>query len=184
LKQLKPWSPIPFPGVQSLMQHGKQVHTAILICVIIFFSTVATTLHAGDISRWLNQSIYVPLYSHIYADERFKDKPFALTATLFIRNTDPNGALVLDTVDYYDSHGKKLRSYIDKPVTVGPLASIRFIVPESNKEGGSGAKFLVQWRAEKPVTEPIVESVMIGTKMQQGISFISQGRVIDGTISK
>ena len=146
--------------------------------------TASTTLHAGDISRWLNQVIYVPLYSHIYADERYKDKPFALTATLFIRNTDPKTAFVLDIVDYYDSHGKKLRSYIDTPVSVGPLASIRFIVPESDKEGGSGAKFLVHWRAEKPVSEPIVESVMIGTQMQQGISFISQGRVIDGTKSK
>jgi hypothetical protein len=166
------------------MLHGKTVHTLILIGAIILFMTAVSSLHAGAISRWLNQSIYVPLYSHIYADERFKDKPFALTATLFIRNTDPERTLVLDTVDYYDSHGKKLRSYIDKPVTVGPLASIRFIIPESNKEGGSGAKFLVHWRAEKPVTEPIVESVMIGTKMQQGISFISQGRVIDGAISK
>ena len=166
------------------MLHGKPVHTAILICAIILFTTAVTTLHAGDISRWMNQAIYVPLYSHIYADERYKDKPFALTATLFIRNTDPKTAFILDIVDYYDSHGKKLRSYIDKPVLVGPLASIRFIVPESDKKGGSGAKFLVHWRTEKPVSEPIVESVMIGTQMQQGISFISQGRVIDGTISK
>ncbi len=166
------------------MLHSKTVHTIILIGAIILFTTAVTSLHAGDINRWLNQAIYVPLYSHIYADERFKDKPFALTATLFIRNTDPKASLVLDIVDYYDSHGKKLRSYIDKPVPVGPLASVRFIVPESDKEGGSGAKFLVHWRAAKPVTEPIVESVMIGTKMQQGISFISQGRVIDGTITK
>lgn len=160
------------------------MHTAILIIAFFYGLTAATTLLAGDINRWLNQSIYVPLYSHIYADDRYKDKPFALTATLSIRNTDPKVGLLLDAVDYYDSHGNKLRSHIDKPVTVGPLASIRFIVPESDKEGGSGAKFLVHWRAEKPVSEPIVESVMIGTQMQQGISFISQGRVIDGTISK
>ena len=166
------------------MLHSKTVHTLILIGAIILFTTAVTTLHAGDISRWLNQVIYVPLYSHIYAEERFKGKPFQLTATLFIRNTDPKAAFVLDRVDYYDSHGKELRSYIDKPVLVDPLASLRFIVPESDKEGGSGAKFLVHWRAEKPISEPIVESVMIGTQMQQGISFISQGRVIDGTISK
>ena len=166
------------------MLHGKIVHTLILIGAIFLFTTAVTTLHAGDISRWLNQSIYVPLYSHIYADDRYKDKPFDLTATLSFRNTDPKAALILDRVDYYDSHGKKLRSYIDKPVPVDPLASIRYIVPESDRAGGSGAKFLVHWHAEKPVSEPIVESVMIGTQMQQGISFISQGRVIDGTISK
>ncbi len=163
----------------------KPAHTAFLFSAIIFFTVVgAIPLQAGEIHRWLNQSIYVPLYSHIYADDRYKDKPFALTATLSIRNTDLKAALILDSVDYYDSHGRKLRSYINQPVKVGPLASIRYTVPESDKEGGSGAKFLVRWHAEKPVSEPIVESVMIGTQMQQGISFISPGRVIDGTISK
>ena len=163
--------------------HSRSLH-AVLICALLFFATAATTLHAGNISRWFNQSIYVPLYAHIYADDRYKDKPFALTATLSVRNTDPKLGLILDAVDYYDSDGKKLRSYIDRPVPVGPLASMRFIVRESDKGGGSGAKFLVHWRAEKPVSEPIVESIMIGTQMQQGISFISPGRVIDGTISK
>ena len=126
----------------------------------------------------------MPLYSHIYTDDRYKDKPFALTATLSIRNTDPKVGFVLDTVDYYDSEGEKLRSYIDKPVSVGALVSIRFVVRESDKASGSGAKFLVHWHAEKPVSEPIVESIMIGTQMQQGISFISPGRIIDGTICK
>jgi len=156
----------------------------ILISSTFFLATAALPLHAGDISRWLTQSIYVPLYSHIHADDRYKDKPFALTATLSIRNTDPDIGLILDRVDYYDSLGKKLRSYIDQPVPIGALESIRFVVRESDTRGGSGAKFLVHWRADQPVSEPIVESIMIGTQMQQGISFISPGRVIDGTISK
>ena len=71
------------------MLYGKPVHTVILICAISLFTTAVTALHAGDIRRCLNQVIYVPLYSHIYADERYKDKPFQLTATLFIRDTDP-----------------------------------------------------------------------------------------------
>jgi len=72
-------------------------------------TAAAVPSRAGDIPRWLNQSIYVPLYSHIYADDRYKDKPFALTATLSIRNTDPAIGLILDSVDYYDSQGKKNR---------------------------------------------------------------------------
>jgi len=166
------------------MPAGKSVRAAILFCSIILLTTVVAPLYGGDINRWLNQSIYVPLYSQIYADDRYKDKPFALTSTLSIRNTDPDTSFMLESVDYYDSHGKKLRSYIDRPVQIGPLASVRYTVPESNNKGGSGAKFLVRWHAEKPVSEPIVESVMIGTQMQQGISFISTGRVIDGTLSK
>ena len=82
---------------------------------------------------------------------------------------------------YYDSQGKLLRHYLAQPQTIAPLSSIRFIVPESDSLGGSGAKFLVDWKAEEAVVEPIVESVMIGTKLQQGISFVSMGRVIKGT---
>jgi hypothetical protein len=88
-----------------------------------------------------------------------------------------------DMVDYYDSPGKKLQSYITKPVTVAPLASIRYIVRETDR-GGSGAKFLIHWHSDQPVTAPIIESVMIGTQMQQGISFICQGQVIEGTPGK
>jgi len=135
---------------------------------------------ASQVKRWLSQTVYVPLYSHIYGEERFRGKPFNLTATLSIRNTDPKNGLLLTSVDYYDSSGKKLRSYLSGPVAVPPLGSTRYIVQESDTAGGSGAKFLVEWSAQKGVTEPIIESIMIGTKLQQGISFVSRGKVIEG----
>ena len=136
------------------------------------------------LSKWLNQTVYVPIYSHIYADDRFRDTPFLLTATLSIRNTDPDNALTVTSVRYYDSKGELLKQYLDNPTVIAPLGSIRFIVPESESKGGSGAKFLVEWAAKTAVIEPIVESIMIGTKMQQGISFVSTGRVIKGTPSR
>ncbi len=141
--------------------------------------TVAAT-EAYSLNKWLEQTVYVPLYSHIYADERYKDIPFQLTATLSIRNTDTENSLTLEKVNYYDSKGKLLEKYLTKPIVIGPLGSTRYIVQESESKGGSGAKFLIDWNAETGVTEPIVESIMIGTKMQQGISFISRGRVIKG----
>jgi hypothetical protein len=155
----------------------------VLFLQFTLVSAVPVPAQCGDVIRWLNQTIYVPLYSHIYADDRYRDKPFALTATLSVRNTDQTIKFVLDKVDYYDSDGKLLRSYLKKPLEIKPLASTRFIVRESDNAGGSGAKFLVHWRADTAVSSPIVESVMIGTQMQQGISFISPGRIIDGTIS-
>ena len=59
-----------------------------------------------------------------------------------------------------------------------PLASTRYIVPESDRTGGSGANFIVRWEADTEVNKAIVEGIMIGTKMQQGISFVSRGQVI------
>nr|WP_321464536.1 DUF3124 domain-containing protein [uncultured Desulfobulbus sp.] len=152
------------------------------LCSFLLVLALAQASSAAQaLSKWLNQTLYVPIYSHIYADERYRDTPFQLTATLSIRNTDPDNPLTLTSVRYYDSQGKLLQQYLDKPTSIAPLSSIRFIVPESESKGGSGAKFLVDWEAKTAVIEPIVESVMIGTKMQQGISFISTGRVIKGT---
>lgn len=151
--------------------------------VVVYFPATSFTFASG-INKWIGQTVYVPLYSHIYADERFKDKPFNLTATLSIRNTDPEDGLQLLSIDYYDSSGKMLRAYLTKPMTVPPLGSTRYIVKDSDTSGGSGAKFLVEWSAQKGVTEPIIESIMIGTKLQQGISFVSRGSVIKGQITE
>ena len=136
---------------------------------------------AEVLGRWLGQTVYVPVYSHIFAEDRYRDRPFLLTATLSVRNTDPERPFTLKSVDYYDSEGGLLQRYLEQPVTVAPLGSIHYLVPESEAKGGAGAKFLVAWEAPVAVSEPIIETVMIGTKLQQGISFISTGRAIKTT---
>ena len=132
------------------------------------------------LSRWTGQLVYVPLYTHIYADKRYGDRPFLLTATLSIRNTDPAGSITLHQVDFYDSEGNLIKNYLKEPMAIQPLGSMKYVIHESENQGGSGAKFLVRWEAAKGATQPIIESISIGTKMQQGISFISRGTVIEG----
>ena len=58
------------------------------------------------------------------------------------------------------------------------MVSTRFVVKESDDRGGSGANFVVKWKADQTVNAPIIESIMIGTKAQRGISFTSRGQVI------
>lgn len=123
------------------------------------------------------QTVYVPIYSHVYGGDR--EQKVLLTATLSIRNTDPLHAITITSVDYYDSAGKLIRQYVSQPTTMKSMAAVRFVVGESDKSGGSGASFVVKWAAGAPVRPPLVESVMIGTKMQQGISFTSRGQVIE-----
>jgi hypothetical protein len=122
------------------------------------------------------QLLYVPVYSHIYTGD--KERPFNLAVTLSIRNTDTKGTLRLTAVDYYDTEGKLVRSYLDSPRELGPLASIRYVVAERDVKGGSGANFIVRWESAAPVNAPVVESVMIGAQSGQGISFTSQAREI------
>ena len=122
------------------------------------------------------QSIYVPAYSHIYTGNR--EQPFLLTVTISIRNIDPEHPIKIIAVDYFETQGKLLKKYIDTPVTLKQMESLRYIIPRNDKSGGSGANFIVRWESDKPVNPPIAESIMIGTQSQQGISFISRGRVI------
>jgi hypothetical protein len=122
------------------------------------------------------QTVYVPVYSHIYSGDR--ERPFYLTATLSFRNTDSRHSITLVSANYHDSEGKLVTRYAESPVKVGPRASTRFVVKESDTAGGSGAYFIVQWRSDRAVNLPIIESVMIGTQTQQGISFTSRGQPI------
>lgn len=149
----------------------------ILKCTVVLFllSCLApSSLQAQAMSR--GQTVYVPAYSHIYSGDR--ELPFLLTVTLSIRNIDPSSEIRILAVDYFETQGELLTKELKRPVDLKPLGSIRYVIPETDEAGGSGANFLVQWTSDRPVNPPIIESVMIGTRQQQGISFVSRGRAI------
>jgi len=148
-----------------------------LLCVCLVRPALARGEERTGLSR--GQTIYVPAYSHIYSGDR--ERPFFLAVTLSIRNVDPNNTIEVAVVDYYETQGKLLKKFLEHSVRLGPLQSIRYVVPETDKGGGSGANFIVAWQAEKPVNPPVAEAIMIGTQSQQGISFTSRGQVILAT---
>jgi hypothetical protein len=119
------------------------------------------------------------LLTLIYSGD--KEKPFDLTITLSIRNTDPQNQITVINVDYYDSEGNFLKKYIEKPINLKKFQSIRYVIKESDKAGGSGANFIIKWKSDALVNPPIIESIMIGTQNQQGISFTSRGQPIKET---
>ncbi len=131
---------------------------------------------AGRSSTVAGQTIYVPVYSHIYYQDR--QRVINLTVTLSVRNADPEHGIWVDSVQYVDADGQLVRSELTAPHQLAPLASLEFVVEEDDTSGGSGASFLVQWSSEEPAVAPVVEAVMISAASTQGISFISPGRVI------
>lgn len=152
--------------------------TVALSAVFIFLSVfrISPGLAGERPSLSKGQTVYVPVYSHIYNGDR--ERPFYLAVTLSLRNTDLDREITIDSADYYDSDGKLLKKYVTTPIRLGPLGATRFVVPESDKAGGSGANFIVRWTADQAASAPIIETIMIGTESQQGISFVSPGRVI------
>ena len=135
-------------------------------------------LAVAIVALTMGQTIYVPVYSHIYYLNHQKE--YNLATTLSIRNTDLDHAITIEAVNYYNSDGELVRQYIEDQalLELPPLDSTEFFVGTSDKTGGIGANFLVEWEALDKVTEPVVEAVMIGTAGTQGISFTSSGRVI------
>ena len=131
---------------------------------------------SSDILLLKGQSVYVPIYSHIYHGD--KEKLFDLAAILSIRNIDPKWKITLISADYLNSDGDLIKKYITKPLRLKKLATIRFIIKSSDKKGGSGAKFIVRWVSKKFVNPPLIEAIMISTRGGQGVSFISRGEAI------
>lgn len=158
---------------------SRQYHraAAYLLAVLIAATCAsAVSAFAADIELSRGQAVYVPVYSYIYYGN--KSKKIDLTATLSIRNTDSSHAIEITSVDYYGSNGKLIKQHLNDPAQLGPLASTHFIVAESDLSGGLGASFVIKWKSHREVSQPIVESVMIGTLSAQGISFICRGQVI------
>ncbi|HPO12078.1 MAG TPA: DUF3124 domain-containing protein [Candidatus Hydrogenedentes bacterium] len=129
----------------------------------------------SDAAGTVGQTVYVPVYSHIYIQD---GRAYRLAATLSIRNADPMNSMVVKAVRYYDTEGKLIRNYLEQPLKIDPLATSEFFVEEKDVHGGSGAKFLVDWTAQQAIHPPIIESIMIGAEGQQGISFARSGIVI------
>lgn len=106
-------------------------------------------------------------------------RKFPVTSTLVIRNIDPAHPIVVTAADYRDSQGTHLRHYVDEPMTIAPLASVEFVVGESDHTGGHSPSFIVKWKASHLVNAPVVESLMIGGHSGRGISFIGRAWVIE-----
>jgi hypothetical protein len=153
------------------------LNLGVILGVLILLAVPATSARADShIALSAGQTVYVPIYSHIYSG--LKGRPFSLAATLSIRNTDPKHPIKLMSVKYFDSAGKLVKEYLDQPTELEAMASTRYILPEGDTTGGSGANFLVKWQSTEKVNPPLIEGVMIGTRSGQGISFVSRGQVI------
>ncbi|GMU21676.1 MAG: hypothetical protein AMXMBFR13_17660 [Phycisphaerae bacterium] len=102
-----------------------------------------------------------------------------LTVTLSVRNIDVHLHIRVHSIKYFDTNGELLKEFLPEPVTLSPLETAEYLVPESDISGGSGANFVVEWSGETDVNIPIIEALMIGSSGGQGISFVQRGSPIN-----
>lgn len=129
-----------------------------------------------DLRIVTGQTLYVPAYSEVLLGGR--DLTLELVVTLAIHNTDLDAPIIIQSVRYYDTNGELVREYIEEPIEISSLATTGFLVEAQDTSGGWGSNFIVEWVAEEPVSEPIVEAVMVSRSGTHGVSMISLGRVI------
>ncbi|PLW98721.1 MAG: hypothetical protein C0591_03885 [Marinilabiliales bacterium] len=122
----------------------------------------------------INESVYVPAYSDLYYESQQKKTFF--TVILSLRNISFTDTLYFTNIDYYNSHGKLLRKYIDQVLVLRPMESMEYIVEEAEKEGGTGANFVVGYSAKANLkNHPFIESIMMGNLDNYRFAFTSPG---------
>ena len=123
-------------------------------------------------------TIYVPAYSRVYGASSGTHKLIEFSTTLRIDNTSATKPLVIERIEYYDTTGKLVQSYLREPVALRPFGTIELIIPAEDERGGLAANFVIAWSGAGPIAEPLVEAVMIGSQDNTSYSFVSQGRAI------
>lgn len=122
-------------------------------------------------------AVYVPVYSHIYHGG---GRPHLLEVTLSIRNLEVTRSIRVHSVDYYDTNGEFIRSFIETPVEIRPLGTVEYLVPQGDISGGSGANFIVTWAPVQGAGRaPLIQAVMVGREGNRSFSFICTGVALD-----
>ena len=137
---------------------------------------VTATQAAPMVNMSQGQTVYVPASSHVYYG--YRKRLFKLSTTLSLRNTDPHYAITVYLIDYHDSNGTRVRSYVKEPIELTSLAATHIVVKKSDTSGGAGASFVVKWRAQEKVNAPLIEAILVGTASPQAIAFVRRGQVI------
>ncbi|NMD01343.1 MAG: DUF3124 domain-containing protein [Bacteroidales bacterium] len=122
------------------------------------------------------QVLYMPVYSNM--PQYIDSQKFDMSAFVAVHNTDFNYKIRLQKVQYFDTKGKLVYDFLNGTIKeLSPLESIDFYIPHSD-QSGSGANFLIEWKSDSLVTEPLVESITMNLTGLNTIGVLSQGKVI------
>jgi hypothetical protein len=135
---------------------------------------------AQEVSLSSGQALYLPVYSHLYHGEiqpkTGKPSMTLVSTHVSVRNTDPKERIRLTSARYYNTDGKLLRDYLQAPQIIPPLGTYELFVPRTDSSGGSGANFIIDWTAEKPVNSPLVEALHADIREARTLLFTTTGR--------
>lgn len=128
------------------------------------------------------QSLYLPIYSHLYHGDvnskTGKPSETLVSVHVSIRNTDPRASLQVSSARYYNTEGKLLREFLPKPQSVAPLGTYEIYIPRTDTSGGSGANFIIEWNADRPINPPIIEALHADIREARTLLFVTTAQPI------
>lgn len=128
------------------------------------------------------QSLYLPIYSHLYHGDVHpktgKPSETLVSTHVSVRNTDPASGIKVLSARYYNTEGRQLREFLTRPQLIPPLGTFELYVPRSDSSGGSGANFIIDWTADKPINPPIVEALHADIREARTLLFVTTARPI------
>ena len=131
--------------------------------------------------RASGQLLYLPVYSHILhgeVDRNGNPAKVLVSVLVSVRNTDPARPIRLTSAQYYDTDGKRIKEYVTAPKVIPPMGTYELYVPTSDDTGGSGANFLISWKADGAVSTPVVEGLHVNLPVGRSIVFLTSARVL------
>jgi len=129
---------------------------------------------SGNFVEGQSGQTYVAIYSHLLL--RDEGLQVSLQGTMSIRNMNLKHQLKIDRIGYYKTNGDLVRENLKKPIVIKPFGSYEVVVRTSDLDGGSGAKFILNWKTELGAKNPpLVEAIFTGQRGTGTFAFLSRG---------
>lgn len=153
-----------------------------LVLLLLVCSGFSGAAMADDAGLSKGQTLYLPVYSHIWHGDRVVEGKYPLrnqlSALISIRNTSFKTPIKITSARYYSTEGKLLKEYVAEARQIAPMATMELFIEKKETAGGSGANFVIQWEAPQPSNIPVVEALHADIKGHQTLTFITVARPI------
>ncbi len=140
----------------------------------VSFNSETLKIPDTGVRKVRGQVLYMPVYSNIPFLEK---RNYDLSAFLAVHNTDMKHQIKITRVMLFNTDGRIVKNFISTDRLLNPFATEIFEIPKKD-QSGTGANFLVEWTADQPVNEPLIESIMKDLSGNLGLAFLSRGKVI------
>ena len=146
-----------------------------LIGMVTLGFSLAAGGAAAEVKLVKGQTLYIPSPTSFMAGTHSLN----VRATVFIHNADPNNAINITGIDFYNSGGKLVEKYLTQPLQLNALSATRVNVKQPLEgEDGMASHFVIQWQSEHKVVEPSIEGWFTGVSGTRGFSFTTYPRIM------